>query len=231
MNPNFATTRWSLVQSAATEADLRRQALAELYQLYWHPICNYLKRMDVAEADVEDLAQEFFLDFFKSPTMHRANPKVGRFRTYLLGALHHHVLKFRRKASAQKRGGGRTPISLEVVALQSATPDPDLARDFDREWAQTMVSHSMTRLEREALEQGLEPELTNRLVHGDSNLTQQQIASHLGITVVALKTRVFRLRRRFREILREEVSRTVIDESETDNELAYLSQILQSHFS
>lgn len=229
MNPNFATTRWSLVQSAAAEADLRRKALTELYQLYWHPICNYLKRMQVAENDVEDFAQEFFLDFFKSPTMDRANPEVGRFRTYLLGALYHHVLKKQRKARAQKRGGGRTTLSLDMVDFQLSEPDPLHVRDFDREWAQTMVDHSMARLEQEAREQGLEPSMTHTLVLGDSDLTQQQLAEQLGITVVALRTRVFRLRRRFREILREEVARTVCDESETDHELAYLSQILQNH--
>ncbi|TLD71589.1 sigma-70 family RNA polymerase sigma factor [Phragmitibacter flavus] len=226
MNAHFATTRWSLVRSASAAPEPRREALSELYQLYWRPICDYLRRMGISETEAEDVAQDFFLNFFESRSLDRADEGQGRFRAYLLGALRHHVQKVHRKASAKKRGGGKIALSLEAVDQENATPDADHARLFDLEWAQTVVSHSMTRLEKETQQQGIDADLTTALVNGDATVPQREIAAQLGITVTALKTRVFRMRRRFRELLREEVQRTVANDVELEAELVYISEIL-----
>lgn len=225
MNAHFATTRWSLVRSASSSPEPRREALSELYTLYWRPICDYLRRMGISESEVEDVAQDFFIGFFESQSLDRADSAHGRFRAYLVGALHHHVQKLRRKASAQKRGGGK--VALPLDALDQAAPhEADHARLFDLEWAQTMMAHSMARLERETSEQGMDATQTSALIHGDGAMPQREMAARLGISVTAMKTRVFRLRRRFREILREEVGRTVANAVELEGEMAYLSEIL-----
>lgn len=181
--------------------------------------------MGIAEAEVEDVAQDFFIGFFESQSLDRADSEHGRFRAYLVGALRHHVQKQWRKASAQKRGGGKVALPLDELD-QEASHEADHARLFDLEWAQTMMAHSMARLGREMSEQGMDATQTSALIHGDAALPQREIAARLGISVTAMKTRVFRLRRRFREILREEVSRTVANAAELEGEMAYLSEIL-----
>jgi len=226
MNPSFATTRWSLVRDASSTAQQRKQALSELYTLYWRPICDYLRRMGITQTEVEDLAQDFFLQFFDSGALDRANEGYGRFRAYLLGALRHHVQKLRRKAGTQKRGGGLVAVSLDIAERENPSIEADYARLFDLEWAQTVVAHSMTRLEQEIRTQTMDRTLAKALIEGNAEGSQQEIAQQLGISVTALKTRIFRLRRRFREILREEVARTVSDESELDGELTYLTQLV-----
>lgn len=225
MNAHFATTRWSLVRSAASGAEQRSEALSELYTLYWKPICDYIRRIGVHETEVEDVAQDFFIGFFEGQTLHRADREVGKFRAYLAGALWHYVQKVWRKAGRQKRGGGKELVPLQNVE-QSAAQEEDPARLFDLEWAQTVVAHSMRRLEKENLAQGLDAATTDILIQGNAGVSQKETAAQMGISVTALKTRVFRTRRRFRVILREEVGRTVSSESDLEDELAYLLQIL-----
>ena len=49
-----------------------------------------------------------------------------------------------------------------------------------------------------------------------------EIGSTLGMSEGAVKVAIHRLRRRYRELLREEISHTVSSESEIDEEIRYL---------
>jgi len=71
--------------------------------------------------------------------------------------------------------------------------------------------------------QHLEPLLT-----GDSADSYREVAGRLGISESAVKVAVHRLRKRFKELLREEIGQTVATEDEIDEEIADLFRALQS---
>jgi RNA polymerase sigma-70 factor (ECF subfamily) len=227
---HFATTRWSVVHNAALPQQRRQQALDEMYRTYFRPLCGLLVRDGVPAADAEDVAQEFFLQFFQSKALAGADPARGRFRSFLMGAVRHHVLKWHRRAAAQKRGGGAAhlPLVEDDLPPVDGRHEDETTRWFDREWARTLFGHSLKRLEQENEASGLAAGMVHRLVLGEGEGLQQDQAASLGLTPTALKTRVFRLRRRLREIVREEVRFTVSSEADLEAELEYLSGIIST---
>ncbi|HSJ04167.1 MAG: RNA polymerase sigma factor [Verrucomicrobium sp.] len=238
MTSRFSTTRWSVIRHAAMPEQRRRAALEEIYRAYWKPICRYLGLLGVPADEAEDAAQDFFLQFFDSPALRTADPAQGRFRAYLIGALKRHVQKRHRHATAQKRGGGLAVMPLLDTDLPEATDREDeVARSFDQEWAHALFGLSLQRLDREITASGHTypavpgPEEVVRLLLGGSEESQDTAAQRLGLTTTALKTRLFRWRRRLGEILREEVSRTLSDDGELEAELAYLSGLVGASWS
>jgi len=214
---------------AAASGPGRRRALERLYRAYWTPLCGYARRHEVPEDEIEDVIQEFVVALFESDSLQRADPQLGRFRSYLLGALRHFLLKRTTRQMTQKRGGGREPVSLDQ-AHEVAAPEvaSEVDKSFDREWAEALFSQGLSRLSDESKGQefagsGQEWE---HLVFGLNETPYPELASKWGLSVAGLKTRVFRLRRRFREILREEVSRTVSSDDEVEEEMRYLCTIL-----
>jgi len=64
------------------------------------------------------------------------------------------------------------------------------------------------------------------LTGDETQVPYQQLALDLGTTEGALKVSVHRLRRRFRELLREEISQTISNPDEVQDEIRYLIGIL-----
>jgi RNA polymerase sigma-70 factor (ECF subfamily) len=102
---DFPLTHWTLI-AAAADGPERESALSRLYKNYWQPLCAQARRFGVPAADVEDVAQEVFVSLVASDSIARADPLRGRFRSYLLGALRHHLAHRRRRDDTLKRGGG-----------------------------------------------------------------------------------------------------------------------------
>ncbi len=226
---DFSTTHWSLI--AAVSGPDRLIALERLYRIYWSPLCHYARRRGaVPEQEVEDVIQEFVVGLFESGSLGRAEPQRGLFRSYLLGALHHFLAHWREKRGALKRGGGEVPLSLDRVP-ESADPSDQATRQFDVEWAQALLAQGLSRLREEthgsALDAlGMPGAQLERLVFSVEETPYADLARQWGLSVTGLKARVFRLRQRFRLILREEVARTVSGESEVEAELRYLCSVL-----
>jgi RNA polymerase sigma-70 factor (ECF subfamily) len=233
-NRRFATTQWSLVIAAG---DLRREdaraALAELCQTYWYPLYAYLRRRGISAADAQDLTQEFFARLLEKESL-RVDPQRGRFRSFLLASLDHFLANERDRAHAFKRGGGRAPLSLDLaagesrVALEPAhneTPE----RLYERQWALALLDVVVRRLEAEyrAANKGQQFDLLRQVLSNDrERLPYNAIASELGISPDAARQAAHRLRKRYREILREEVARTVAGPEEVDEELTSLFEAL-----
>jgi RNA polymerase sigma-70 factor (ECF subfamily) len=160
-------------------------------------------------------------------------PGRGRFRSFLLGAVKHFLADMRDRANAAKRGGGQILISLDDAGCASlpmpdpSSPPPDTV--FDREWALTLVNRAVDAL---AGEFSGEPWRTQFVVLkpwllGDvAGLTQAQAAERLGLTENAVRVAVHRLRRRFRELVKGEISQTVDDPAQAAEELRYLLDVL-----
>jgi DNA-directed RNA polymerase specialized sigma24 family protein len=232
---NFTTTRWTLVLQARGEGAEAHLALGELCQNYWQPVFRFLVREGRNQEAATDLTQEFFARLLESNSIAGVEAGKARFRSYLLGALKHFLANQRKREQRLKRGGGIQPESLDAVAddaqvLEVADPTA-LPSDayFDRQWAMAIMDGALKALQRECIIAGKAKEfelLKPWLGGGPQALTQFEAATRLGMTEVATKVAVHRLRKRFRELLRKELSDTLPTPADVDEELRYLLEVL-----
>ena len=227
---SFEPTRWSLVLRAREGDDAsRRGALETLCATYWYPIYAFLRRSGRSPEDAQDLAQDFFVRLLDGRLLEGADPAKGKFRTLLLAALKNLDANAHAAAKAAKRGGNHTFVSLDAGHAEEhwqadTRTDEPVERLFDRAWAETLLSRSSERLRGEFEEKGREglfSALYPRLTGGDSE-GLSRVAEGLGLSEDAVKMALSRLRRRFGEVLREEVSETVGSRGDVQEELRYL---------
>jgi RNA polymerase sigma factor (sigma-70 family) len=220
----FQTTQWSVILRAGQGAE---EALLRLCRNYWTPLYAYTRRRGHAAHEAEDLTQSFFAHVLKNRSFATVAPSKGRFRTFLLVSLKHFLDNESRKDRALKRGGDRFFISWDALppgAREAAEPADQLPPEklYDRQWALTLVSRVMKQLQKEC-EAARKGELFGRLkggLTGDAgDKSYQEIARELHLTEVAVKVFAHRLRRRFGELLREQIGRTVSDAGEIHDEL------------
>src|SRR6266513_204327 len=236
---SFDSTRWTVVRQAAdsqTASQHASSALSELCQIYWRPVYVFLRRQGIAQHDAQDFTQGFFADLIESRVFTRADPMKGRFRSFLLGTLKHFVAHAREREHAQKRGGGIVPVELDETAISEAEAYASVCTHwsadgvFEREWAASLALQTLDRLAQEYELGGkgaLFEALKSRLTAGEAAaIPYEELASRLGRTAAHLRVEVTRLRARYRAILREEVSGTVADSSDVDEELRYLRQAM-----
>jgi RNA polymerase sigma factor (sigma-70 family) len=232
----FAATRWSVVLVAGRRSSPdSRRALALLCEAYWYPLYAYVRRRVNDANDAHDLTQAFFAELLAKNYIGSAKAERGRFRAFLLTSLKHFLSKEWDKAKAKKRGGGKAPIPLDFESADSRyriEPIATLTAEqiYDREWALALLERIVRRLEQESVEAGkLEQfqELKSFLIGEQAGPTYSEVALKLGTTEAALKMAVHRLRRRYRELLREEIAETVSDPEQVEDEIRNLFATLQ----
>jgi len=235
-NADFLATRWSVVLAAGGDqaSSRTRQALEQLIRAYWFPLYAYLRRQGRPAGQAEDLVQEFLMRLLERKDLARVDRAKGRFRSFLLACLKHFLANEHDKAQALKRGGGLRVIALDALdaearyALEPAdkmTPE----RLFDRRWALAVLDQVLNRLREEYVSAGKEPfyeAIKDCLAPDRDRLSYSQIAPRLGMTQGALKVAVHRMRRRYRELLRDEIAQTVDSPGQIDDEIAYLLDCL-----
>jgi RNA polymerase sigma-70 factor (ECF subfamily) len=184
----------------------------------------------------QDLTQSFFTHILERNTLSVADPERGRFRAFLKVAFKHHVANEHRRQRAERRGGGSEPLRLDVEQAESryrlepvAVSTPEV--EFERHWAGVLLARALERLEEEMRDNQksekyrlLEPYLTGC----PTGETYAQIAKTLGSTDGAVKMAIHRMRRRWGEILRDEISQTVADPQQVEDELRHLFSVLES---
>ena len=224
----FATTRWSVVLATRGDGAECREALETLCAAYWYPLYAYSRRRGTSVEDAQDLVQGFFLVLLRRGSLASADPERGRFRTFLLTAYQRHASHERERAAAQKRGGDLVRLPFEIddgERRYSMEPVDDRTPEalYERRWALALLTRAVERLGAE--HRGDPARLAALLPHvggpGDAR-PYADIAASLGTTEDAIKVAVHRLRKRCREILREEVAHTVDTEDEVDDELRRL---------
>jgi RNA polymerase sigma factor (sigma-70 family) len=222
---DFPATHWTIV--AAASGPQRDAALDRLYRTYWAPMCAQARRFGVPEAEVEDVTQELFVSLFRSGSVERAERGRGRFHSYLLGALRNHLGHRHAREHTLKRGGGEIALPLDGQELVQPPAD---AQEFDAEWAHALLAEALRRFQHEE-QHGEESRASfavlGSVALGEAVIAYEEIARQLRITVPAVKSRVFRMRQRFHDIVREEVRRTVATEAECDDELRHLCAVLE----
>jgi RNA polymerase sigma-70 factor (ECF subfamily) len=227
----FATTRWSLVLAArGRPSPEARAALADLCHVYWYPLYAFVRRQGHTPDEAQDLTQEFFVRLLDRDFFAPVDRAKGRFRSFLLAACKHFLANEHDRARAQKRGGGRAVLSLDfgdaegryrLEPADALTPE----RAFERQWALTLLDQVLARLKAEFIEAGKGPlfERLKGFLAGDRSVgPYERVAAELDMTEGALKVAVHRLRRRYRELLQEEIGRTVSDPNEARDEIADL---------
>jgi RNA polymerase sigma factor (sigma-70 family) len=231
----FHTTRWSLVVAAAGEGEQPRAALAELCQAYWYPVYAFLRRRGNSADDASDLTQEFFGELLEKSYLADADPERGRFRSFLLTAVSRLASKQRDKAAAAKRGGGRKLLSLDFddgeARYQREPAHQETAeRIFERRWALTLLERTLGALREQHAAAGKLPlfDALKSFLTADADAPAvRTVAEQLGMTEGAVKVAVHRLRQRYRELLRAEISQTVAGQADVDGELAELLAALR----
>ena len=210
-----------------------RSALSELCAAYWQPVFGFIRRTHYEEDGARDLTQEFFARLLARQGLDTVEPGRGRFRSFLLGAVKHFLADTRDRERAAKRGGGQTPAPLDTATPgdldvpDAATPPPDAA--FDREWAVALVNRAVDRLAAEHADETRRQhfEVLKPWLLGDLGaLRQSGAAERLGCTENAVRVAVHRLRRQFRELVKQEILHTVNDPTAVPEELRYLVEVL-----
>lgn len=230
-SPRFATTRWSIVVCAGRQSSPdSRRALESLCELYWHPLYVYVRRRVADVNEAQDLTQAFFTELLEKNYVGSATPDRGRFRAFLLTAFKHYLSKQWKKDRALKRGGGHSPLSLDFQSADSSVAiaaESGLTAEqlYDQQWTIALLGHIMQRLRGEFEEAGKTQqfeELKSFVIGDHAGQSYSDMAVKLNMTEVAARKAASRMRRRYRELLREEIAQTVSGPDDVDNEIRNL---------
>jgi RNA polymerase sigma-70 factor (ECF subfamily) len=209
-------------------------ALARICRHYWNPLYLFVRRHGTTHEDAQDLVQGFIAHLLEKNTLSAAVPHRGHFRSFLLAALKQFLLKERLKTHRLKRGGGSQSVpldepdaatALEPKLLDTMTPE----KAFDRRWALTLLERVFDRLQAEYQQDGhaqLYAELSPFLIAGQSDTSSAEVAERMGMGPGTFRVNVSRLRQRYGQLLRLEISFTVHGPETIDDELRHLYRAL-----
>ncbi len=233
----FSNTRWSLVQQLH-EADLplAERALDELCQIYWQPLYAFVRRSGRSHHEAQDLTQGFFARLLETKLFERADAQKSRLRNYLLASLKHYLINDYHHTQREKRGGKVIHVDIDPEVAEASYNQQAIGQRtpeqlFDREWALTLLCKVMADLDREMTGRGqgrLFAQIKATLVGETTEQGYRAIGKEVGLTESAVKVAVHRLRRRYRQLLRREVSDTLSADADPDEELNEILAILRS---
>jgi RNA polymerase sigma factor (sigma-70 family) len=227
----FATTHWTAVLAAGRRSTPQSaRALEELCRAYWFPLYVFVRRRGYAKEDAEDLTQAFFARLLEKNDFAGLNAERGRFRAFLLASLKHFLANEWDKSQRQKRGGGGAHLSLDWQTADTkfqvaATSEPGPDQAFDREWALTLLAKVIGRLQEENETNGHGKQfaqLKTYLTAGSNELSYREAAKNLNLEETAVRVAVHRLRKRYRELLRNEISQTLSNPADLAEEMRAL---------
>ena len=229
----FPTTQWSLVVAAGDPQRAEaRSALVSLCENYWYPLYAYVRRRGYPPDQAQDLTQAFFTRVLEGRYLGRAEPEKGRFRAFLLTSMKFFLADEADRDRAQKRGGGNV-LSLEISSGEARyqrepahedTPE----RIYEQRWALSVLDRVLERLRNEFVSHG-RPEHFERLkvfLLGQSDTPYAALAREMNTSEGALKVAIHRLRKRYRDLFRQEIAETVSDPAEVESELRFLAAAL-----
>lgn len=206
------------------------EAMQSICLSYWYPLYAWARHSVGNPEDAADLIQSFFERLLEKGFLSAADQKKGRLRSFLLTCLKRHANDVREKKWAARRDSRKT-VSLDFEWAEgryhgqtTLADSPDAI--YDRRWAHTLLHYTLEILEKEMSAEGkgesfsvlktfleFRPELES---------TRGEIALRLGISEGALKSQVFRLRKRFHELLMDQVAMTIGNEENPKDELLSL---------
>jgi RNA polymerase sigma factor (sigma-70 family) len=231
----FATTHWSIVSAAQGPSPAAEEALEKLCHTYWRPLYAFVRRQGRRPEDAQDLVQAFFAGLLRRKNLKTIRQEKGRLRSYLLVSLKRFLAADAHRAHGVARYETGPSIPLDEM-LASERADFDLTETlsadqlFERRWALTLLEQTLTRLEveyREADNSALFDRLKDSLVGDGHGPLQAEIAAELHMTENAVKQAFHRFRRRYKDLLRQEIALTVAQPGEVEDELRHFVSVLR----
>jgi RNA polymerase sigma factor (sigma-70 family) len=231
----FATTHWSIVQAAGHPSSSRyKSSLETLCKTYWYPLYAYLRRHGYNADEAGDHTQGFFARIMEKRSIGSADPERGKFRSFLLTSLKNFISDEYARSQALKRGGGKNIFSLDFALAEGRyclEPKDEMSPEklFERSWAITMLKNTLDRLSGEyksERKKKLFGHLKVYLTADKQTSAYNDIAEKLQMTEGAVKVAVHRLRKRYRELLKEEIAQTVSSQESIDEEINELFKAL-----
>ena len=232
----FPQTRWSVVLAARDAEDqLAATALDELCRAYWFPLYVYVRRRGASPEDAEDLTQGYFAALIERGYLTQVDRERGKLRSFLLTTLKHYLADEWDKTRTLKRGHGQRLVSIDAANAEEryamepadeASPD----RLFDRRWALTLLDNVLTALRADYASAGQErlfDGLKKFLAWNSASEAYRETAAELGMKENAVRVAVFRLRRRYGNLLRDQVADTVTSPDEVPAELEQLLSLMR----
>ena len=223
-----------MLAAGCGRSDQAHTALEELCHTYWYPLYAYVRRQGHSREDAEDLTQGFFARLLEKNYLEGVTSEKGKFRSFLLMALKRFLANEWDRASRQKRGGGVLPLSLDWLDAETRyliNPAHDLSPDklYDRAWAVVVLERVITRLQAESQADG-KAALYNRLkpflMVGNGEIPYTEAATTMNMSEGAVRVAVHRFRRRYRELLRDEITQTLANPALAEEEMQALFSAL-----
>jgi len=233
----FVTTHWSVVAACADDSEIANHALAQLCHDYWPPLYTFARRRGYSRADAQDIVQGFFAHLLESKIYVRTDRTKGKFRSFLLASLKNYMSRVWNRARALKRGGAYEFVLLddEIDAVEALYSHERVAitlseeQQYERAWAAALVARALERIRGEFnnpakahLFGALKPFITG----GPGLPSHESVAQTLDMPIDTVRSHLSRLRARYRDLVREEVARTIGPTDDVDEELRHLRTIL-----
>jgi len=226
----FPTTSWSTISLAAQSSGDCAAALAELCTTYWYPVYAFIRGKGYPKEEAEDLCQAFFLRILEHGTLAGAQRERGKFRSFLLASVTNFLANEWDRSQAQKRGGGTPMLSFDFQAGDAqfhGEPRHDLTPEarFEQCWALALLNLVLERLRQEQTgpSQVAQFDRLQIFLTGDQERgAYDRLAVELDSTPAAIRIAVHRLRRRYAELIREEIAAVVADPEEVEGEIRFL---------
>jgi RNA polymerase sigma factor (sigma-70 family) len=233
----FPNTRWSVVLAARQRSSPESGAALEaICRAYWYPLYAYVRRCGQSPHDAQDITQEFFCRLLEKRWLDAADREKGKLRTFLIVMLKKFMSKEWRRALAQRRSGGHAHVQFDTIFAESryAADSHALSPDetFDRQYALTLLDLTMNRLRADFVGAGKPGDfdvLKSCLTAERGTIDYAAVAQRLGVTEGAARVAAHRLRKRFREIYREEISHTLANGADLEAEMRHLAAALARH--
>jgi len=234
----FTTTHWSVVLAAQGATPEAQAALEKLCRIYWRPIYGFVRRQGIKPEEAKDLTQGFFALLLERRDLETVRKEKGRLRSYLLTSLKHFLTNERNRAMAIKRGEGQRLIPLEDLRERERLgfePSETLAADqiYERRWALSVLDQVLARLGNEyraagPAAAGLFDQLQKSLTDEPDRPSPAETSRKFGMTESAVRQAAYRLRQRYRQLLREEIAHTVLTVGDIEDELRHLVAVLRA---
>lgn len=214
-------------------------AMDQLVRRYWPAVYAYIRSTGRDIHEASDLAQGFVCDVILGRGLfHHADPGRGRFRTLLLTSLKNYMTEVHRHDSRKKRAPQDRPaLPIEQADIDAAetqfSTSPDAA--FVAQWNATMIRRVLERVRAGCLAAGMdahwtvfEARVVKPLLFGEPRGNYAKLVDRLELSSAAQAANMMlTVKRRFARELYAEVSQTVSDPMQTDDELRELLRELE----
>ena len=197
---------------------------------YWYPLYAWARRSGWKEEDAQDLIQSFFAQLLEKNYLERADPCKGKLRSFLLTCLKRHAGDIRDKEQAAKRDYRKT-VSLDFEWAEGRYhehQDKSESADqlYDKRWAKTLLYYTLQILKEDMEQSGKGDRFTYLQPFlgfvPEEEESYAAIAEREGLSVSAIKSRVFQFRKKYRELLLSQIAITLGPEHEPKEELMEL---------